>query len=167
MWRGLGKMPREDEQLLWCVYKPRNAKDCQQTLEIRGSQKKQFPLLWTKCLHALQIHMLKYVEALTTSVTVFGAGTSKAVIKVKLVKLNLVVRVGPWSDRKSAFIRRDIKGLSPSLSLFPPPLSLSLSFSLSLSPSLSLSLCVCVSVCVCVSLHTEPRSCQHSKKLKR
>ena len=27
--------------------------------------------------------MLKYVEALTTSVTVFGAGTSKAVIKVK------------------------------------------------------------------------------------
>jgi len=83
MWRDLGKMPCEDEQLLWCVYKPRNAKDCQQTLEIRGSQKKQFPLLWTKCLHALQIHMLKYVEALTTSVTVFGAGTSKAVIKVK------------------------------------------------------------------------------------
>ena len=157
MWRGLGKMPREDEQLLWCVYKPRNAKDCQQMLEVRGSQKKQFPLLWTKCLRALQIHMLKYVEALTTSVTVFGAGTSKAVIKVKLVKLNLVVRVGPWSDRKSAFIRRDIKGLSPSLSLSLPP---SLSFPLSLSPSV----CVCVYVCMCLSLHTEQRSRQHSKK---
>ena len=54
--------------------------------------------------------------------------------------------MGPWSDRKSAFIRRDIKGLSPSL----PPLSPSLSFPLSLSPSV----CVCVCMCVCVSLST-------------
>jgi len=62
--------------------------------------------------------------------------------------------VGPWSDRKSAFIRRDIKGLSPSLSLSFRPPSPSLFLSLSLSLPLSLSPSVCVWVCVCVCLST-------------
>lgn len=60
-----------------------------------------------------------YIETLILILAVFGNGASKK------VKLNEVIRVGPWSYRISAFIRRGTResGHALSLSLFLSPTS--------------------------------------------
>ena len=60
------------------------------------------------CITLSKIH----VEALTPNVTVFGTRPIR-----RQLRLNEVIRVGPWSARISVLVRRDIRGTSLALSV--------------------------------------------------